>query len=167
MKSILVILLLTFFAVGAHGENAVILTQKDAPLVITSYTTAFEKENHGDYDSHSDQILHALKYKNTGEKKIVAIRIGLTAFDTFNDFMDRFGGVSIEDIAPGAEEKGEWTQSPYAAFLFQKYGTGVAYVANVRFEDGTIWNANLDEVLEQLRKFQKDLQAKDLQEKKQ
>lgn len=45
-------------------------------------------------------------------------------------------------------------------------GSHVAYVSAVRFAGGTIWKANVDEVLEQMRRFQKDLQAKDLEDRK-
>jgi hypothetical protein len=84
----------------------------------------------------------------------------------FNDFMTKSNGWSIEKIGLDTDSESVWTQSPYAAFTFRKYGTGVAYVNAVRFEDGSIWQADLTEVLTELQKFEKDLKREDLQEKK-
>jgi hypothetical protein len=149
-----------------RGENAVILKQKDAPLVITTYTTTYMPEYKIGSTFSREQIAHKLQYRNSSTKTIVAIRIGLATFDAFNDFMERFGGVGVKDILPGKDDKGEWGHSPYATFSFRKFGTGVAYVSTVRFDDGSFWNADINEVLLQLRNFQKDLQVKDLEEKK-
>lgn len=148
------------------AENAVVLVQEDSPLRITSYSAAYEPESRGRYDSHSDRIVHSLAYTNSSEKKIVALRIGIAAFDTFNNFMGRFGGVSIEDLESKTEKKGVWTQDPYSAFLFRKYGTGVVYVAELRFEDGTFWRADMDAILVQMRKFEATLEKDDLKEKR-
>jgi hypothetical protein len=107
-----------------------------------------------------------VSYTNTTSKKIVAFQIGLAAFDAFNGFMGRFSGWSVEEIPAGQAKDGQWAQRPYAAFAFQRFGTGVAYVNAVRFEDGSIWRANLKEVLVEMQKFEKDLKAEDLAEKK-
>ena len=54
----------------------------------------------------------------------------------------------------------------YAAFAFREYGTGIVFVDTVRFDDGTIWHADLDKVLEELRKIESSLEKKDLEEKR-
>ena len=113
-----------------------------------------------------DQIKHEVTYTNNTGKDIVALQVGLTSFDAFNGFMGRFSGWSIDRIPAGTSKTGEWSQQPYAAFAFQGYGTGVAYVNAVRFADGSIWRANLGEVLVELQKFEKDLKREDLLEKK-
>ncbi|WP_043585102.1 hypothetical protein [Geminisphaera colitermitum] len=165
MKSSILTIIALAAASIASAETAVVLEQKGSPLKITSYEAVFEPESRGRYDSHSDRIKHSLKYSNVSEKKIVALRIGIAAFDAFNNFMGRFGGVSIEELAPKVETDGVWTQSPYAAFLFKKYGTGVVYVSELRFEDGTFWRADMDSVLAQMRKFEATLEKDDLKEK--
>ena len=166
MRSSLLLTIIALAVAGlAHAETAVILDQKDSPLKITAYSAIFEPESRGRYDTHSDRIKHDLKYSNVSEKKIVAIRIGIAAFDTFNNFMGRFGGVSIDELQPKAETNGAWTQSPYAAFLFKKFGTGVAYVSELRFDDGTFWRADMDSILAQMRKFEATLVKDDLKEK--
>ena len=149
-----------------HGENSVVLTQKTAPLRITKYKATFEEEYRGSYSSHPDQIKHAVSCQNISGKVVVAYQIGLVAFDAFNNLMDKFNGWSIKTIAIDGGADRVWTQSPYAAFSFQGYGMGVAYVNAVRFEDGTIWRADIAVVLLELQKFEKDLKKEDLQEKK-
>lgn len=149
-----------------NAEDAVIMVQKNPPLQITTYSAKYESEVRGNYISHPDQIEHALKYKNVSDKVIVAMQIGLVSFDAFNNFMDRLNGWAFNKIAIGAEAKGAWNQRPYDAFSFQKYGTGFAFVSAVRFEDGSIWLADLEEILEGLQKFEKGLKKEDLEEKK-
>jgi hypothetical protein len=140
----------------------------NAPLAISSYTTSYEPEtSSGRYTTgHLAQISHSVAYKNTSSKKIVALQVGLAAFDAFNGFMGRLSGWSVEEIPAGEAKSGEWNQRPYAAFSFQRFGTGVAYINAVRFDDGTIWRANLKEILTEMQKFEKDLKAEDLAEKK-
>lgn len=149
----------------AHAqESSVVLKQTGSPLELTSYSAKFEPERSGSSYSRGnpDQIRHAVTYKNSSTKEIVALQIGLTSFDAFNGFMGRFNGWATERIPPGEAKTGEWSQRPYAAFAFKGFGTGVAYVNAVRFADGTIWRANLAEVLVELQKFEKELKREDL-----
>jgi len=159
-------ILILAVAVTANGENSVVLTQRAAPLKITRYKATYEEEYRGTYSSHPDQIRHTVFCQNISGKVVVAYQIGLVAFDAFNNLMDKFNGWSIKTISIDGSADGVWTQSPYAAFSFQGYGTGVAYVNAVRFEDGSIWRADLAEVLLELQRFEKDLKKEDLQEKK-
>jgi hypothetical protein len=157
MTAILIAVLLVLTMSGfASGETTIVITQSGAPLKIARYATSFR----------SDQITHSTSVVNLTDKPIVAVQIGFATFDAFNDFMGAFTGWSIENLPPGKEEKRGWSQKPYAAFSFERYGTGVAYVKAVRFEDGTIWKADMNEVLNDLRKFAKELTREDLQEKK-
>lgn len=167
-KTLAIALLLCVGVAPAAAENSVVLKQSAAPLTITSYRASFKEETSGSRYTRptSDQIKHEVTYTNNTGKEIVALQIGLTSFDAFNGFMGRFSGWSIERIPAGGSKNGEWTQQPYAAFSFQQYGTGVAYVNAVRFADGSIWRANLSEVLAELQKFEKELKKEDLLEKK-
>ena len=158
--------LLMLVSATANAETAVILTQKSAPLRIIKYDATYQEESRTAYSSHSDQIKHTVSCENLSDKRVVAFQIGLVAFDAFNDFMDKFDGWSFKTLNTGENGESVWTQSPYAAFSFRKYGTGVAYVSAVRFEDGAIWRANLAEILLELQKFEKDLKREDLEEKK-
>jgi hypothetical protein len=167
MYRIISVMILVFSAVGfANGENALILTQKTPPLKITKYETRFQNEIRTTYLSHPDQIRHTVSCQNISGKPVVAYQIGLVVFDAFNNFMDKFNGWSIKSIPIDGNADGVWEQRPYNAFIFESYGTGVAYVNAVRFEDGTIWRADLTEILLGLQKFEKGLKKEDLEEKK-
>jgi len=146
-------------------NKSVILKQERSPLIILSYESMFEKAYQGSYDSHPDRIRHSIKFRNVSNNNIVAVRFGLAAFDTFNCFMGKLGGMTMDDIASNSEHDAEWKQDAYAAFMFEKYGTGVAYIDAVRAENGAIWRADMTLVLEELRKFEQDLKMEDLKEK--
>jgi hypothetical protein len=160
------VIVLIFAATLVNAENSVVLSQKASPLKIIKYEATYQEESRGAYSSHPDQIRHTVSCENVSGNTIVAFQIGLVAFDAFNDFMDKFDGWSIKTVSSGGNAESIWTQSPYAAFSFRKYGTGVAYISAVRFEDGTIWRANLTEILLELQKFEKNLKKEDLEEKK-
>lgn len=165
-KFVLIMSVILVMAIVTNGETAVILTQQASPLKIIKYEVKFEEEYRGTYGSHPDQITHSVTCQNTSGKVVVAYQIGLVAFDAFNNLMDKFSGWSIKNIPINGNLSGAWAQRPYATFSFEKYGTGVAYVNATRFEDGTIWRADLSEVVVELQKFEKDLKKEDLQENK-
>jgi hypothetical protein len=159
---------LSIYSLIAFAESAVILKQVGSPLTITQYSTKFRSASSASrYSSgNPDEIVHTVNYTNSSSKNIVALQIGLASFDAFNGFMGRFSGWAVQKIAASESQKGEWDQRPYAAFSFESFGTGVAYVNAVRFEDGSIWRANLKDILSEMQKFEKDLKAEDLIEKK-
>ena len=165
-KNIIVLLSVVLWAPFVHAENSVILKQKAAPLTITKYSASFEPARVVQLVLSHEKIKHAVAYKNTSGKEIVALQIGLAVFDAFNNFMDGFKAWSTDTIAVDTEGNGEWEQQPYAMFGFAKYGTGVAYVKAVRFADGTIWRADMAEVLTEMQKFENNLKKEDLEEKK-
>ena len=141
------------------SEKAIILKQEDAPLKITEYKTKYS------YYERRDRITHSLKYINISDKRIVAFRIGFVAFDVFNEFLDKFGGVAIKDVKVNEEKKFSWQQRPYKAFMFKKYGTGIAYVGAVRFEDATMWKVDEGDVVSQIQEIQESFTADLLKEK--
>ena len=77
----------------------------------------------------------------------------------FLSFLDNSKGISVEIVEIGQGRKGTWTHAKYRGFLFRKYGTGIAFVDAIRFEDGTIWKADYDEILPQIREIYADFSA--------
>jgi hypothetical protein len=148
------------FALPAFGleSTTIIVAQTDAPLKITEYTAAYQASS----QYATEGIRHSVKYVSVADRDIVAAQIGLVSFDVWNEFMNRTGGLSMDVMAPGAKSKGTWIAQAYAEFSFH---TGVAYVARVRFADGSIWSANMDEILAELRKIEKDFDAAKLKAK--
>ena len=135
----------------AFGQEpvAIAVEQPNAPLKITSYSAAYQKGSR----YATEGIRHEAEYQNVTDREIVACQIGLVAFSIFNEFLDRTGGIDMDDIAPNKSKKGAWVARAYSDFSFH---TGVAYVSKVRFADGEIWEADLDEVTSALREIESD-----------
>lgn len=154
------IILIVCFVDPAHGQKSVsrIIPQADSPLKIVSYEPQFQKSS----TYTREGIRHEVKYQNTSQKKIVAVQIGLTSFDIWNEFLDRTGGVSMRELSPGESEEGTWVATAYGDFSFY---TGVCYVSKVRFEDGQIWSANLDKIAQELKSIEKDFDVSQLKKK--
>lgn len=152
---ILTLILLISRQVNGADPVAKIIDQKDSPVEITNYTAKYILG--GQYTSEG--IRHSVNYKNRSEKTIVAIQFGLVSFDVWNEFLDRTGGMDLTNLVPGGESKGTWVANAYADFSFL---TGFAYVRRVRFSDGTIWNADLDAITEELRKIESDFDVQEL-----
>ena len=143
-------------AFAAQAQEAVIIQQSGSPLEIISYSAQYVEG--GRYSTEG--VRHSVTVKNTGDQNIDAYTISFRSFDVFNEDMGRgLGGISIKTLAPNASTDGSWNQRPYAAFSFDTYGTGVAYVSRVRLGDGTIWSADQEYVLSEMQKIQDDLTA--------
>jgi hypothetical protein len=158
LSALLVTVVVGAWSVGPP-PRAIIVTQSNSPIAITSYSAAYREG--GRYSR--DGINHDLQYVNRSTKKIVAIRFGFVSFDAFNQHLGTTGGVQLSDIVPEAKGRCGWIQSAYSDFAFL---TGIAYVHKVRFDDDQIWIADMNVVLEELRKIQSDFSAKELEERR-
>jgi hypothetical protein len=141
----------------APPPKTIIIAQPNSPVEITAYGARYAPRS----TYSKEGIQHNLTYSNRGSQTIVAIRFGLVSFDVFNRFLGKTGGISMDDLELGKSQKGSWVSSPYADFSFL---TGLAYVDLVRLEDGTIWQADESAILEEMRKMEKDFDAKRLKE---
>lgn len=158
LKSIL-ILFLMFFTSISFAQSTVILNQPDAPMNITEFTANYQEK--GRYTSEG--VRYNVSFKNSKDKTIVAYAVGFFSFDVFNRPLGRqLEGFSVKTISQISDGKGVWVQRMSNPSLFKDYGTGVAYVAHVRFEDGTIWSYNAEAVLSQLQEFESTLTLEDL-----
>lgn len=168
MRNRVLMVLLTGFAVlaaapptqllAAPSPVGVIIGQPNSPIEITQYKAIYQRRS----NYTTEGIAHDLQYRNRGNQKVVAIRFGLVSFSVFNQFLGKTGGVSMEELIPGQAEKGSWVAMHYAGFSFL---TGLSYVDLVRLEDGTIWQADEAAILDEIRKIEKDFDAKLLREK--
>lgn len=157
--AISLILLGTLTAIAQETYESKILEQKDSPIVIEKYQSAYQR---GSSTYAREGIHHSVTYRNNTDRIIVAIQFGLVAFDIWNEFLDRTGGVSMDAVKPGGKESGAWTANAYGDFSFH---TGVAYVSKVRFDNGEIWTADLEAVARQMREIEKDFDIKNLRKK--
>ena len=155
--TLLLALLLIVVQSKATDPEAKIIAQQNAPVEITSYSAVFRTGT----KYSSEGIVHSITYKNTSERTVAAMQFGLVSFDIWNEFLDRTGGITIEDVAPGGTDKGSWRATAYADFTFL---TGFAYVSKVRFSDGEIWIADLEAIAEEMRKIEQDFDVQKLEE---
>lgn len=150
---------LAFTAMATANETRIIEVP-GAPLRIKSYEADYQKEQ----KYTREGIRHSVSVMNDGDVEVVAYGIGFFAFDAFNESMGRpLTGIDMDSVAPGLGSSGVWSQRPSAAFTFQNYGTGVAYVRQVRLADGTVWKADMEYVLRELQKIESDLSLEDIQ----
>lgn len=142
-------------AAGPPPAEHRVLIQEGAPLKIGPYSAAYQSGNR----YMREGIRHEAVVENVTDRKIVAYQLGLLSFNIFNEFQDRLGGYAIEDVAPGSTEDGSWLASALAESSFY---TGVAYVSKVRFEDGEVWQADLEEVADQVREIEESFSVESL-----
>lgn len=137
-----------------------ILTLTGSPVAVDSFAATYQ----GTSPSRPrPEILVDLNFRNAADQGIVALDLRVRFYDAFNDELGRglqaFGLISVE---PGRDGSLTWSHSPYAAFRFERYGTAVAFVDRVRFRDGTIWKADRQEILTQMREIEDGLSIEDL-----
>jgi hypothetical protein len=154
------ILLLSISALAQRATTETrIIPQATAPIKISSITAVYVDTS----SRYLDRGIHyELEYENTSRRNVIAIEFGLVAFDIWNEFLDRTGGITMTPVTAGQSTKGEWVASRYADFSFH---TGVAYVNKVRFDDGEIWSADTNAILLEMRKIQKDFDVSKLKKR--
>lgn len=169
MKRGIVVLSFLIWTTGFAIEPvSIIVRQVESPIKILDYSAKYPHEAFG--KPSIDEISHKLEYENIGDKFIVAIRFKFISFNVFNEYLDSFHVYAIENIATKLEERREkreegytvkvpikkketWGQNCYEDFTFL---TGIVFVEKVRFEDGTFWKANYDEVMAEVEKIQQN-----------
>ena len=157
MKIALPLILLLATAVWTDAETSVILQQTNSPIQILRYT------NHA--YGLGDRITHSITFTNTSRARVTRIQFGFASFDAFNSYMGSL--IGWEGMAEtNSQSDDSFNQRNDQVIRFEEYGTGVAYVKAVRFDDGTIWRADMGAILFELQKFEKDLKPDDLKEKK-
>lgn len=156
---ILGICFLITFSTSLIAENAVIIKQEESPIQIVDYEVSYNVVADG-----IDVISHAVKGLNTSEKKVVAIRYVTLVFSCFNEYFDTSRNYTMWALDPNKQRKTSWNQANDMEIAFSKFGTGIAFVDSVRFEDGTIWRANSNDTLPQIQEMQKSFTLELLEE---
>ena len=139
----------------AQAGNEIILKQNNAPLEISNYSATYRSPDRGIGDG---SIIHRLSVKNISDQTIEAYGLGFYAFDAFNRSLGRpFVGYDMSAISAAELFQPSWENRVVSAYLFRKHGTAAAYVAIVRFRDGTIWKANETDIAIQLESLELEL----------
>lgn len=145
--------------VFGQDTRPIIVEQPDSPVSLSEYSASYQES--GSYQREG--VKHELSYQNASDRDIVAFELEFVMFSVFNEYMDTFGGVSMDDLEAGEDDDGGWVASSLNAFTFH---TGVAFVRQLRYENGDIWEADMSIVEERLQKIQSGFDASQLEEDK-
>lgn len=124
-----------FLASAQFIRVYVIVNTDSAPVEILEF---------GQYLSEKpDHISSVVKYENRTDRDIEALAIIMIYYDAFNDKQDGTIGISTPLLKAHRRDSGLW--SIYGKPDFVK--TAMTFVSAVRFLDGEVWKAEIDEVI--------------------
>ncbi len=141
------LLVLAVEPLGAAEPKALVLTQEEAPVLITKYQTRYNRSDKFDENG----VGHKLDYKNRSERRILAVEFGFVEFTVWDEHIETLIANDLDPVGGGKSGDGSWLHDPPTGFLFH---TGIAYVSRVRFEDGEIWTANPEDVAAHMRSIE-------------
>ena len=138
------------------------IMQESSPILIEKYEAIYLPE----FDDSHEGVMHSITYENVSDSEIVAIKFGLLAFDAFNHLLDKFSGISLDQLELNQKTTSEWTQNSHSAWMFKTLGVGVVYIDAVRFKNNKFWYSDNDYILSEIQKIEKELNKDDLKDKK-
>jgi hypothetical protein len=163
MKNLISLIIFSCLTLNLFSQESVTIEQENSPFIIKSFSAKYQSG--GSYSSEG--VRFDVEITNNSGREIVAYMMGFYAFDTFNRSLGRpFNGYSIDNVGVGKTEKAAWVNRYSSSALFDKYGTGLAYVSKVRFKNGEIWENDASFILSELQKFEESLTLEDLQTEK-
>jgi len=131
----LIVLSISLLVMAELKRVYVIVNMENSPIEIIKF---------GRYDHEDeDHISSVVEYKNVTNREIEALAITMVYYDAFNEREDGLRGISTDTLWPNVETRGAW--STYGEPSFVK--TALAFVSAVRFMDGEVWKADLEEVV--------------------
>ena len=163
MRTLLISLFILSLFSNLSAQETQILNQNNAPITINNFEAKYQED--GRYSSEG--IRYDVAFHNADQKNIVAYSFGFYAFDVFNRSLGRpLEGFSVDELEPNSPDNAAWVQRTVNSSLFREYGTAVAYIARVRYKDGSIWTYDEEAILKQLQKFEESLTLDDLESEK-
>ncbi len=136
-KVLLAIIIIACFSSAVLADLTrvyVIVNMDDAPIEILK----FGESPAADFD----EILSAVRYKNRTDRNIEAYAITMIYYNAFNEKEDGRRGISTTLLRARQQISSEW-------FGFRGISlvkTAIAYVSAVRFIDGEVWKADIEDV---------------------
>jgi hypothetical protein len=104
----------------------------------------------------NDGVHHRIRFRNDSDRVVVAAKFGVLCYNIFDEFQAGSEDIVVGDLLPGKRQNHfmrTFHDDP------QSFHTGLIYVAKVRFMDGGIWEADLQEVDGQILAFEAELKA--------
>lgn len=152
------VFLFAFLATPVLGQDTrtVIVDQPDSPIRVSEYSAEYQER-----DSYqSEGVSHEVTYTNTSDRNATALELGFVMFSVFNEFIDTASGVDMYGVEAGDDDDGTWVTNALNAFTFH---TGVAFVRQLRYENGDIWEADMSVVEDRIQKIQSEFDASQLE----
>lgn len=165
----LVLAILTFCLVTAqtHVQStkleyvSKIIEQPDAPIKILSYKSSYGMHSKvALVGEKTEGVRHQAEYQNISTRGVSAVELTYVMFDLFNDYLGFAGTIETDFVKAGDKDKADGIASYGSTFL-----TGITFVSKVRFADGEVWRTNLDTIVQELAKIDKEFQASALKHK--
>lgn len=113
----------------------VIVNMDNAPIEILDFGRSRREDE--------DYISSVVEYKNKTDRDIEALAITMIYYDAFNEKEDGVKGISTDLLKATQRRTGGW--STYGEPGFVK--TAMAFISAVRFLDGEVWEADIEEVI--------------------
>lgn len=152
------IILTALLATPVLGQDTrtIIVDQPDSPISITKFSAEYQER-----DSYqSEGVRQDVEFENTSSRNVVALEFGFVMFSVFNEFLDTASGVTLDDLEAGESDDGAWVTDFLNAFTFH---TGVAFMRQLRYENGEIWEADMSVIEERVQKIQSEFDASQLE----
>jgi hypothetical protein len=154
-KKLLTIAIL-FYGSCVFGSHEYIINDDECPLQLTQYRFEIIKKP----NSRLDEINAFVDYKNTGDKKIVAIKLYFNYFTPFIELINIIEGDDTIKLKPGKTDQSSWTDDVLKDHQYSEEGVTTVNVAKVKFEDGTFWKRNEDKTLKKIGDLLDKLEGK-------
>jgi len=143
-----------------HAEG--IMSYPDRKALIVNNCPSVQLSNfsfENRYERSSYRFIQNMMWTNVGGQSIVAFEIVILRYDAFNERINgtrwTVTGINSQNWMPlGPGYIG--SDTTFGSTIEEVF-TGIAYVRAVRFKDGTIWRADVKELLEQLCKVAPDI----------
>ncbi|WP_445665573.1 hypothetical protein [Fodinibius sp. AD559] len=135
-----------------QDTETIIVDQPNSPIEIKKYEASFEEEG----SNTKEGIQHKVVYINSGRANPIAIKFGFVSFNIFNEYLGIINGIAMVRLEGRQENRGTWVHETSSDFSFY---TGIAFVNKVRFENGEIWEADSEIIIDTLKEIKSDFDA--------
>jgi hypothetical protein len=102
-------------------------------------------------------------YTMTTSSAISAVDVRFVLLDVWGDRLETLSDASVVDVSGPSSKRQSAEWSLYPENEMASYFVSIAYVARVRMQDGRIYAAHLDSILEEIRKFSAKFEPKGLE----
>jgi hypothetical protein len=152
VRGIIICLAVVFSIVFASpNKNYISIQLKDAPIFIESSSFNVKSKS---------GLGITTVYKSKSKKKITALSMGFLFFGPFNNFLSAKSGLDLRDgrTPDGNQDNLDPDESVISNWDFEFLSdfstiSMITFVDKVRFDDGSIWQANAKELDTELKKL--------------